>query len=97
MRATNKISNRLWLLWAWRSLLAYCRPAAGRGVAVVVSRVRNLAQRSASAAKEVRALINDSVTKVADGSDLVRQAGAAGWRDNAGDRRERIARERHHW
>ncbi len=43
----------------------------GRGFAVVASEVRNLAQRSATAAKEIKELIVDSVNKVEDGSQLV--------------------------
>jgi methyl-accepting chemotaxis protein-2 (aspartate sensor receptor) len=48
----------------------------GRGFAVVASEVRNLAQRSAQAAKEIKGLIGESVDRVESGSRLVQDAGA---------------------
>ncbi len=48
----------------------------GRGFAVVAGEVRTLAQRAASAAKEIKGLIDDSVTQVDAGSRLVKDAGA---------------------
>jgi methyl-accepting chemotaxis protein len=47
----------------------------GRGFAVVAAEVRNLAQRSATAAKEIKGLIQDSVRKVEGGSELVNHSG----------------------
>ena len=49
----------------------------GRGFAVVASEVRNLAGRSATAAREIKTLIKDSVTKVEEGTKLVDQSGRA--------------------
>jgi methyl-accepting chemotaxis protein len=50
---------------------------AGRGFAVVAQEVRNLAQRSAQASKEIKALIMDSEGQVRDGVELVQKAGGA--------------------
>ncbi|OFA06479.1 methyl-accepting chemotaxis protein II [Duganella sp. HH101] len=49
----------------------------GRGFAVVATEVRNLAQRSAAAAKEIKTLIHDSVDKVGSGTRQVEEAGSA--------------------
>jgi methyl-accepting chemotaxis protein len=49
----------------------------GRGFAVVASEVRNLAGRSATAAKEIKTLIKDSVSKVEEGTKLVDESGKA--------------------
>src|SRR5471032_340149 len=55
---------------------AACAGEQGRGFAVVASEVRNLAHRSAAAAKEIKTLISNSVEQVDAGSKLVNQAGA---------------------
>jgi len=47
----------------------------GRGFAVVAAEVRNLAQRSATAAKEIKGLIKESLQRVTDGSELVNHSG----------------------
>jgi methyl-accepting chemotaxis protein len=47
----------------------------GRGFAVVATEVRNLAQRSATAAKEIKDLINESIQRVSEGTELVDQSG----------------------
>jgi methyl-accepting chemotaxis protein len=47
----------------------------GRGFAVVAAEVRNLASRSAAAAREIKALIRDSVNKVTEGTSLVNESG----------------------
>jgi CHASE3 domain sensor protein len=49
----------------------------GKGFAVVAEEVRNLAQRSASAAKDTASLIEDAVKKASDGSDIANRAGKA--------------------
>jgi methyl-accepting chemotaxis protein len=48
----------------------------GKGFAVVATEVRGLAQRSSAAAKEIKALIDDSVEKVAVGTELAQRAGS---------------------
>jgi methyl-accepting chemotaxis protein len=48
----------------------------GRGFAVVAAEVRSLAQRSAAAAKEIKALISDSVGRIEQGGELVAEAGS---------------------
>ncbi|QNK02867.1 methyl-accepting chemotaxis protein [Dyella telluris] len=59
----------------------------GRGFAVVATEVRNLAQRSGAAAKNIKSLIQDTTEKVSEGATLVQRTGAA-LQDIAGDVRE---------
>ena len=65
----------------------------GRGFAVVAGEVRNLAQRSAEAAKEIKTLIGTSVDRVEAGSRLVAEAGRDHWRGGE----QCAARGRHDW
>jgi len=51
----------------------------GRGFAVVAAEVRNLAQNSASAVKEIKGLMTDSVAQIESGAMRVKSAGASAW------------------
>jgi methyl-accepting chemotaxis protein len=71
----SRISDQTNLLALNAAIEAARAGDQGRGFAVVASEVRSLAGRSATAAKEIKALINDSVAKVGEGSRLVDESG----------------------
>src|SRR5205085_1580765 len=77
MRLIDEIAFQTTLLALNAAVEAARAGEQGRGFAVVASEVRSLAGRSATAAKEIKGLIQDSVAKVAEGSKLVDESGQA--------------------